>query len=502
MTTTPAQDKRFRILSLDGGGIYGLFSILTLRQMCRDGDVPMCLLENGCVDLFAGTGAGAINALILAKYDDPRDGFDEAVRFWSDERLYRNSAPWALAANLQGWMSILTSPASPQDKYEQSLRYWDSKRAVFDPWNAWMEMQGLGSWYGASDVMSVLQSHFDGLRLGDLKQNVLITAFDWSGDPDLPTSERHWKPKVYYNFPHNEKDRRSTVVDVAMSALSWMYALPVYNSEQGGEWYAPDPTMCAVVKAVNFISEKLRTPISKESFEERWNSVLADISNLPGDAQSRNWVAQALRYRITGFFEDVIADLEDEVYKYLLQLPPNSKEADLISTAFPYLNFFKALLESEEDDVDVRALRHLSVLSVGTGSKVPYLPVETAEWGYGTWTTGVNNPELQQWIAPMQYIYFQGPKEMTREQCQWLLNDPHAPASEGRYRRLDPQVFETPVLTTMMCLRNNPGYLSALLREMELNSTSAAVRGDIKATLGWMEAQGWFDRARWATNPG
>lgn len=499
--TTPTQDKRFRILSLDAGGIYGLFSMLMLRQMCH-GDMHTCLLEDGCVDLFAGTGTGAINALILAKYDDPRDAFDEAIQFWSDERLYRNSGPWTLATDLQGWMSILSSPASPQEKYEQSLRYWDGKRAVFDPWNAWMATMGLGSWYGASDVMSVLQSHFGGLRLGDLKQNVLITAFDWSGNADLPTNERHWKPKVYYNFPDSETDRRSSVVDVAMSAMSWMFSLPVYNSEQGGEWYAPDPTMCAVVKAVNFISEKLRTPISKETFEERWNGVLADISDLPGDWRHRQWAAQALRYRITDFFQDVIAEVEDEAYKYLLQMSADSPQAELIGAAFPYLDFIRALTESTDGDVDVRVLRHLSVLSVGTGSKVPYLPVDTAEWGYGTWMTGVDNPELQQWIAPMQYIYFQGPTEMTGEQCRWLLNDPDAAANEDRYRKLNPLVFETPVITTMLGLRNNPGYLSALLREMEQCSTSPPVRADIRATQEWMAAQGWFDKASWATSPG
>jgi hypothetical protein len=500
MTTTPTQDKRYRILSLDGGGIYGLFSILMLRQLCR-GDDHVCLLENGCGDLLAGTGAGAINALILAKYEDPRDGLDEAVEFWSDERLYRNSALWSMATDFQGWMSILASPASPQEKYDQSMRYWDGKRSVLDPWNAWTEMLGMGSWYGANDVLSVLRNHFDGLRLGDLKQNVLITAFDWSGDADAPTNERHWKPKVYYNFPDSEKDRRSSVVDVAMSAMSWMFNQPVYNSEQGGEWYAPDPTMCAVVKAVNFISEKLRTPITRESFEERWKGMLADVSSLPGDWRHRQWAAQALRYRITDFFEDVIAEVEDEAYKYLLQLPSDSKEADLMSVAFPYLEFIKALARSEDDDVDVRVLRHLSVLSVGTGAKVPYLPVETAEWGYQTWSSGVPNPDLQQWIAPMQYVYFQPSTEMTGEQCQWLLNDPEAPATEDRYRRLNPQVFETPVLTTMMNLRNNPGYLAALLREMDQHSTSAAVRAEIKTALGWMQAQGWLDKACWATNP-
>ena len=50
----------------------------------------------------------------------------------------------------------------------------------------------------------------------------------------------------------------------------------------------------------------------------------------------------------------------------------------------------------------------------------------------------------------------------------------------------------------MAQLRNNPAYLSALLRDLDQASTHTDVRVHLKQTQAWMEAQGWFDRTSWA----
>jgi len=524
-------DKRFRILSLDSGGVYGLFSMLMLRELCRDPLAGRSLLERGCVDLFAGTGAGAINALILAKYDDPRDGIDEAIEFWRDERLYRNNPLLNMVESMQGWMTIVAEASTPQRKYEQALRYWNDRRTLLDPWSAWQEAMGQGSWFGARDVMTVLKDHFKGLRLGDLRQKVLVTAFNWSGDADLPTNERHWKPKVYCNFPESEKDCGSMVVDVAFSALSWMYTLPIYNGEQGGGWFAPDPTLCAVAKVVNFVGEKLK-PID---LSERWRASLDDPLAVPDpkDADDRRKAVEALRDRVNAFFAEFIVDAEDEAYKYLLRAlraadaeggegkggrrgartrsdtagdrpPIDEGRLRLLGEAFPYFDFLRKIAGEGDVDVDARVLRHLSVLSVGNGVRVPFLPVETEEWGYMQWARGVYNPALKRWIQPDQYTAFQAPEEMAREQCRWLLNDPDLPsartAEEERYHRLGPSVFDTPVEATITRLRNNPAYLASLVREMEQKSGAETVREEYRDTLNWLAAQGWFDEGRWATH--
>lgn len=501
--------KRFRIVALDSGGVYGLFSMLMLRELCRDPRAVDFLLERGCVDLFAGTGAGGVNALILAKHDDPRDGIAEAIEFWREEKLYRNNPLLNILENMQGWMSIMNSSSTPQQKYEQALRFWNDKRTLLDPFSVWQNAMGMGSWYGAPEVMSVLQRHFKGLRLSDLKQKVVITAFNWSGDDDLTTNERHWKPKVYCNFPDSEKDCDSMVADVAFTSLSWMYTLPIFNGEQGGGWFAPDPTLCAVAKVVNFVAEKLK-PIN---LEEKWHACVNGKLTIPepADDQERRKAAAELRQRVNSFFTDFIADAEDEAYRYLLNALEGAADDEkgvgervreerrkLLAEAFPYFNFLREMA-GDPGEVDTRVLRHLSVLSVGNGVRVPFLPVETAEWGYQQWDQGIFNSTLNQWVRPNQYSSFQAPEKMAQEQCRWLLNDPLVEAEEEHYHRLGPSLFETSVLGTNVNLRNNPAYLQALVREMENGSSQEEVRRQYEQTLSWMSNQGWFDKRSWAT---
>ncbi|GAB6043114.1 hypothetical protein JCM17961_37920 [Endothiovibrio diazotrophicus] len=499
-------EKRFRILAMDSGGIYGLFTMMMLRELCNRGTETRLLLERGCVDLFAGTGAGAINALFLAKHEDPRDGIDEAIGFWTNPRLFRNSPFLNVVENFQGWVSILAGAASPQEKYDQTLNYWNAKRALADPMSSWNEMMGMGSWFSEPDVMTVLQSHFGALRLRDLKQNVLIPTFNWSGDPNLPAIERHWKPKIYCNFPETDPDGLMLAVDVAFTSLAWMYTLPIYNGQQGGGWFAPDPTLCAVAKVVNFVSEKLRP----NDLDRRWEAcTAAHVGQVDtSDPAAVKQAAKALRDRIDTFFADSTGQMEDIVYRYLLRTMADTENApqhEVLAAAFPYYEFLEQVAKLE-GDVDTEVLRHLSILSLGTGERVPYLPVETAEWGIVQWTAGMYNPALKQWIRPDQYTSFQAPVQMAREQCNWLLNDPDVSAdqapAEHRYYRLDPSLFETPVLTTNLFLRNNPAYLSALARQMEQGSVSEAARTGYDGTVGWMKAQGWFDRNSWIIRPG
>jgi len=83
------QDPPYRILSMDGGGIYGVFTALMLGALCKkDPD----FLRNDQITLFAGTSAGAINALLLAKEDNPRRAIEsrELEHFFEDERVYSN----------------------------------------------------------------------------------------------------------------------------------------------------------------------------------------------------------------------------------------------------------------------------------------------------------------------------------------------------------------------------------------------------------------------------
>ena len=77
------------ILSFDGGGIYALTEAIWLRQLCEQ--VPGFLTPRQ-VRIFAGTSAGAVNALLLARHESPREAVlaGELERFWTKTGILSN----------------------------------------------------------------------------------------------------------------------------------------------------------------------------------------------------------------------------------------------------------------------------------------------------------------------------------------------------------------------------------------------------------------------------
>jgi len=381
-----ANEKSFRILSLDAGGLYGLFSALMLKELIKQ--EPM-FLRKGSVDLFAGTASGAITTLILAKHEEPRDGIEEVINFWKDQRLYWNFNPLSLV--------------------------------------------GLSSWYDQQVLRLVLQEHFGALKLEDLKHQVLITAFNWAGNALCPPDRRHWKPKIYYNFPESESDRKTPVVDLATRVFGNSFLFPIMDGQQSGTWYAPNPVLCGVAKAVNFLGT---APPEYKTF---------------------------------------ILNIKDTM---------SIKEGTM----------------SEELRLPVKQLlSHLSVLSVGIGNKVPFLPVNTENWGSQQWLMGMFNHHLNQWVQPLQYIYSQGPEELAKYQADNLLNwkTTDQAKNEG-FHRLDTDIFKNPVWLDMWWLRNNFIYHQLLLHHIENSLYTGDTIEAIDNASDWLTKNGWFNPEQWA----
>ncbi|UCH49738.1 MAG: patatin-like phospholipase family protein [Betaproteobacteria bacterium] len=201
----------FRVLAMDAGGIYGTFSAIMLRKLCeRDEN----FLKNDQVTLFAGSSAGAINALILAKEDNPRDAVlkeRKLERFFKDSRVYSNRK---------------------------------------NPVAGALSLVGLASWSGEADFYSVLEDYFGEMKMKDLKHRVMITAFDLRGKPEDVFGQREWQPRIFYNFPDGEADRELYVKDVAYGAASPPTLRPVRNGITDGGFFASDPTAFAIAKIV------------------------------------------------------------------------------------------------------------------------------------------------------------------------------------------------------------------------------------------------------------
>ncbi|MEJ2206776.1 MAG: patatin-like phospholipase family protein [Gemmatimonadota bacterium] len=210
MAKVDLNKKQWRILSIDGGGIYGYTAALWLREMCeRDPD----FLAGDSVDVFTGCSSGAVNSLLLASEENPRDAILEGKLedFWQQPGTFTNSDP---VRNL--------------------LSYY-----------------GLTGWYGERDFLDLLESAFGQKTLGDLPHKVFISCFDWHGLGHGPTfgrsavnpftfprgdtgsPDRCWEPYFFNNFvPEwtDNDDRGTRVVDVGYAAAT----PPGFRAMRGG----------------------------------------------------------------------------------------------------------------------------------------------------------------------------------------------------------------------------------------------------------------------------
>jgi patatin-like phospholipase/acyl hydrolase len=194
---------RYRILSLDGGGIKGLLSATLLTRLLERRPT---LIER--TDLIAGTSTGGILALGLAVGLAP-----EALA-----RLYRERAD-----------------------------------RIFDD-SFWDDLIDLGKAVGADysnrKLRRELKRHFGDRTLGDLDKRVLIPAFDLDA-PATATRPRAWKPKFFHNFPGEDSDQAETVVDVALRTSAAPTYFPAHQGYVDGGVVANNPAMAAVAQALD-----------------------------------------------------------------------------------------------------------------------------------------------------------------------------------------------------------------------------------------------------------
>lgn len=230
--------KKIRILSMDGGGIYGYITALMLRRLCEENeDFLNPESEDGSVWLFAGTSAGGLNALMLASDQNPREVVlsGRLERFWYRRGTFANEV---------------------------------------NSWDAFWSWFGVTAWLGAADFELMLTQIYGDRTLGDLPHRVLVTAFNWSG-----TGQRtpNWRPKVFANFPEDDPDREIPIRWVAYAGGSPPGLRAVaYGIGDGGE-VDPDPSMAAITEVV----KKRRRDVERGFFPvEADNEELSELGAL------------------------------------------------------------------------------------------------------------------------------------------------------------------------------------------------------------------------------
>jgi patatin-like phospholipase/acyl hydrolase len=194
---------KYRILSIDGGGIRGIVTTVLMQRLQTTPGLEGFLDK---VDLVAGTSTGGLLALGIARglgLDEIRD-------------LYVNDGP-----------------------------------DIFD--DSWLDdLLDLGKLRGADYKTAPMRRVFkkvlgEDTKLAQLRKRVLITAFDMDNE-DEDDLKRTWKPKLFHNFPGDGNDRQELAYKVGMYTAAAPTYFPSVDGYIDGGVYANNPAMCALAQ--------------------------------------------------------------------------------------------------------------------------------------------------------------------------------------------------------------------------------------------------------------
>jgi len=204
---TPAtMRERFQILSLDGGGIRGIFSAALLAAI--EEDLGTRVADH--FDLIAGTSTGGIIAVALGLGMSPKEIVDFYIRF--GPRVFRN--PFGV----------------------RSLQHWIFRK------------------YSSGSFQKALQETFGERLFGESTKRLVIPSFNL-GEDDV----------YVFRTPHSNKLRRDYKVPAWKVALATAAAptyFPVCRAVDrlrlldGGVW-ANNPAMVALVEAFGTLGVSL-----------------------------------------------------------------------------------------------------------------------------------------------------------------------------------------------------------------------------------------------------
>ncbi len=194
---------RYRILSIDGGGIRGIVTTVMMQRLAATPGLEGFL---DSVDLISGTSTGGLLALGIARglgLDEIRD-------------LYVDDGP-----------------------------------DIFD--DSWLDdLLDLGKLRGADYKIAPMRRVFkrvlgEETTLGQLRKRVLITAFDVDNEAPDPL-KRTWKPKLFHNFDGAGNDRHELAYKVGMYTAAAPTFFPSVDGFIDGGVYATNPSMCALAQ--------------------------------------------------------------------------------------------------------------------------------------------------------------------------------------------------------------------------------------------------------------
>lgn len=204
--------RPFKILSIDGGGIKGLYSASILARLEEKASVK----SGDCFDMICGTSTGGLIALGLANGMTA----DDLVKLY----LNRGKEIFPTSENRQ-------------------LRWFQRKVVQF------ATQTFFGGKFSSKRLKNILESTFGETTLGQLQNLVLIPSFNLtSGMPRM------------FKFPHKEgdffMDKNIKLVDAALATSAAPTYFPIHSIDDtlfidGGVW-ANNPSLCGLLEAIKY----------------------------------------------------------------------------------------------------------------------------------------------------------------------------------------------------------------------------------------------------------
>jgi uncharacterized protein len=260
---------KYRILSIDGGGIRGIIPVVLLERLGAAAGAPAWL---DSVDLIAGTSTGGLIALALA-----------AGKSLADIReMYTGKGGEIFDRSL--WRVIGSLNSLIAAKYEL-----ENLKRVVEPF------------LGRST------------RLSDLRKRVLIASFDLDSGGRHPHA-RTWKPKLFHNFPGPDSDGEQLAWRVGLyTSAAPTYFSPFDGFVDGGV-YAANPSMCALAQ-----TQDPRTPVATRIDEVVMLSLGTGISLQHIAPKSPDWGDVQWIEPLLGIMLDGVSGIADYQCRQILR---------------------------------------------------------------------------------------------------------------------------------------------------------------------------------------
>jgi patatin-like phospholipase/acyl hydrolase len=161
-------------------------------------------------DLFVGTSAGGISAMILAADDDPVNGLENAIRFWEESPIFLRRPRHALAG-----------------------------------------FAGAAPLFSNRPLQMALQKVLGDKTLEDLPHKVLVASIQLDSRAENPEL-RSWRPRSLSNLDvERGAYLKGSAVDIAMRSAAAPVIWPIHQGYVDGGLFANDPSMLALSRVLD-----------------------------------------------------------------------------------------------------------------------------------------------------------------------------------------------------------------------------------------------------------